>query len=82
MVSKIVVFLGTLVMSFCVGKMINEALRELEEKKKWVILFIFGLIMFLIFFFRIDDKIRILSSLLCAIAVTAIEIELDKIVPL
>lgn len=82
MVSKVLIFLGTLVIVFCIGKMISEISKNIDVKKKLGILFLFGCVVFLILFFRLDEKFCIISSLVCSLLVTSLELFLEKFIPL
>lgn len=85
MVSKIIIFLGAFVMAFCFGKMVNEVSKEINWKKKIIIVFILEVTIFLIFFLKLDVQVGIFDLLICLVCAgveTTLEMFLEKFIPL
>ena len=80
MVSNVLCFCGVVIMSFCVGRMLPDEMLQLNNKKRWIIVYAFGLIMFILLF-KMKLLIKLAAGLILAILVTGIDYGLEKYLP-
>lgn len=78
MVQKLACFLCMIVMGYCFEKLLPDNLYRGNMLIKWGILFVIVLVLFGLFFYMMDGKLRIILSLIYAVIIILIEILLTK----